>query len=93
MQVVAGGQVARATGPISALWEWDQDANHHQAQLHTCTQFGPNPPVSLGAGIRQTNRQTGVVVTDRRSDRLQLCELSLITNVPICYCHFILTHN
>ena len=25
----------RAVGPISALWEWDQDENYHQAQLDT----------------------------------------------------------
>ena len=48
----------RAAGPISALWKWDQDENHHQAQLYTCTQFGSNPPGGLGAGLRQTDRQT-----------------------------------
>ena len=57
----------RAVGPISALWEWDQDENHHQAQLHTCTQFGPNPPGGLGAGLRQTDRRTDGQ-TDRRTD-------------------------
>ena len=54
----------RAVGPISALWEWDQDENHHQAQLDICTQFGPNPPGNLGADIRQTDRQA-----DRQTDR------------------------
>ena len=44
-------------GPISGLWEWDQDENHHQAQLDTCTQFGPNPPGSLGADSHQTDGQ------------------------------------
>ena len=42
-------------GPISDLWEWDQDENHHQAQLDICTQFWPNPSGSQGAGIRQTD--------------------------------------
>ena len=27
-------------------------------QLDTCTQCGPNPPGGLGAGLRQTDRQT-----------------------------------
>ena len=49
----------RAVGPISALCEWDQDENHHRAQLDRCTQqFGLNPPGGLGAGLRQTDRQT-----------------------------------
>ena len=52
------GQNRGAAGPISALWEWDQDENHHHAQLDICTQSGPNPPGSLGAGTRQTDRQT-----------------------------------
>ena len=44
----------------SALWEWNQDEDHHQAKLDIilCTQFGRNPPGSLGAGSRQTDRQT-----------------------------------
>ena len=55
----------RTVGPISALWEWDQDENHHQARLDTRTQFGPNPPGSSGAGSRQmdgvTDRQTEII--------------------------------
>ena len=47
-----------AAGPISALWEWTEDESHHQAKLDICTQFGLNPPGSLDAGIRQTDRQT-----------------------------------
>ena len=52
MQVVASRAKTRAVGLISALWEWDQEENHHQAQLDICMQFGPNPPGSLGAGSR-----------------------------------------
>ena len=48
----------RAVGPVSALWEWDQDENHYQAQLGICTQFGPSLPRSLAAGLRQTVTQT-----------------------------------
>ena len=49
------GQNQDAVGPTSTLLEWDKDENHHQAQLDICMQFGPNPPGSLGAGIRQTD--------------------------------------
>ena len=59
------GQNQGTEGPISALWEWDQDENHHQAQLDISTQFGPNPPGSTGADSRQTDRQT-----DGRTDIL-----------------------
>ena len=48
--------ITRAVGPISTLCEWDQDENHHQTQLDTCTQFEPNPPGGFGAGLRQTDR-------------------------------------
>ena len=48
-----------AAGPISARWEWNQDENHHHAQLDICTQFGPNSPGSLPlVFVRQTARQT-----------------------------------
>ena len=50
------GQNQGTVGPISALWEWHRDENHHQAQLDICTQFGPDPPGSLGAGSHQTDR-------------------------------------
>ena len=59
------GQNQGAAGPISALWKWDQDENHHRAQLHICTQFGPNPPGSLGAGSHRTAERQ----TDRQTDR------------------------
>ena len=62
MQVVARARYEEpkpaAAGPISALREWNQDEIHHQAKLDICTQFGPNPPGSLAAGIRQTDKQT-----------------------------------
>ena len=55
----AQGQNQGAAGAkYSALWEWDQDETHHQAQLDIGTQFGPDPPGSLGAFSRQTDRQT-----------------------------------
>ena len=60
-RVSGRGFIPGQRGPISALWEWDRDENHHQAQLDICTQFGPNPPGSLGAGSRQTDRQTDIV--------------------------------
>ena len=66
MQVVAlaryEGPKPAAAGPISVLWELNQDENHHQAQLVIFMQFGPNPPGSLDAGIRQTDS-----VTDRQT--------------------------
>ena len=56
------GQNQGTAGPISALWECDQDEDHHQTQLDIGTQFGPNPPGGLGARSRRTDRQTALYV-------------------------------
>ena len=55
----AQGQNQGAAGAnYCALWESDQDETHNQAQLDIGTQFEPDPPGSLGACSRQTDRQT-----------------------------------
>ena len=63
MQVVASGRYAgpkpgRSGTNYSGIWNGTKTKTITRPNLDICAQFRPNPPGSLDAGIRQTDRQT-----------------------------------